>query len=108
MIKKICDVDYTTIYDISVGEHTASGIETNIPDTELYILQVRCTHGMLFCGIFAPEVIEKIQFPAAVFSAPRFEDMLERKPVYLSKSAIEMGATAEMSGEELISLFSAE
>ena len=48
---------------------TAEGVSVNIPGTELEILQVRCTHGMLFCGIFDKTVLEKLDFPAAVFSA---------------------------------------
>ena len=108
MITKIGQHDNTDYYDIAVNGYHASGVATNIPDTELEILQVRCTHGMLFCGIFSPEVLEKIGFPAAVFSAPHFEDMMERKPVFLTKSAVAKGADYEMNGEELIAVFSAD
>ena len=61
---------------------------------------------MLFCGIFDKSVVEKLQFPAAIFSAPKFEDMMKNKPVYLSKAAVVLGATADMTGLDLVSLFS--
>ena len=91
---------------IEVNGASAEGVSVNIPGTELEILQVRCTRGMLFCGIFNAEVLEKLNFPAALFSAPHFEDMLERKPVFLTEAAKAIGAKAEMSGAELLALFS--
>lgn len=94
------------IITIEANRCSAEGISVNVPDSELEILQLRCTHGMLFCGIFDREVLEKLNFPAAVISAPRFEDMLERKPVYLTPAAVSMGATEEMTGAELIECFS--
>ena len=85
---------------------TAEGVSVNIPGTELEILQVRCAHGMLFCGIFDKTVLEKLDFPAAVFSAPHFSDMLERKPVFLTTAAKALGANEDMTGAELIACFS--
>jgi uncharacterized protein YunC (DUF1805 family) len=61
---------------------------------------------MLFCGIFSSDVLEKLDFPAAVFSAPAFPDMMERKPVFLTSKAVAMGAATDMTGEELLILFS--
>ena len=84
----------------------ADGVSVNIPGTELEILQVRCTHGILFCGIFDKNVLEKLDFPAAVFSAPHFSDMLERKPVFLTNAAKALGANEDMTGAELIPCFS--
>lgn len=84
----------------------ADGISVNVPDTELEILQIRCQHGMLFCGIFDTTVLERLNIPAAVFSAPKFDDMLERKPVYITAAAISLGASKEMTGAELIACFS--
>ena len=106
MVQKEIQLDNTAIYDISSGECNAQGIAVNIPNTELKILQVRCKSGMLFCGLFSKEVLEKLDFPAAVFSAPAFSDMLERKPLFLTSKAIAMGATTDMTGEELLVLFS--
>lgn len=85
---------------------TAEGVSVNIPGTELEILQVRCANGMLFCGIFDKTVLEKLDFPAAVFSAPHFSDMLECKPVFLTTSAKALGANEDMTGAKLISCFS--
>ena len=84
----------------------ADGVSVNIPGTELEILQVRCARGMLFCGIFDKAVVEKLNFPAAVFSAPHFSDMLERKPVFLTTAAKALGADEDMTGTELIACFS--
>ena len=85
---------------------TAEGVSVNIPGTELEILQVRCAHGMLFCGIFDKTVLEKLDFPAAVFSAPHFSDMMERKPVFLTTAAKALGANEDMTGAKLIARFS--
>lgn len=94
------------VVPIEVGGVTAEGVTVNIPGTELEILQVRCARGMLFCGIFSTEVLEKLGFPAAVFSAPHFEDMLERNPIFLTTAAKQCGATKDMTGAELIACFS--
>ena len=106
MIQKEIQLDNTVIYDLSVGECHARGIAVNIPDAELNILQARCKNGMLFCGIFSRDVLEKLDFPAAVFSAPAFSDMMERKPVFLTSKAVSIGAAMDMTGEELLVLFS--
>ena len=67
---------------------TAEGVSVNIPGTELEILQVRCAHGMLFCGIFDKTVLEKLNFPAAVFSAPfRYAGAQARLPYARCESA---------------------
>lgn len=106
MIQEVSRYNETICYDIvSEGFH-AEGIATNIPDSELYILQVRCAHGMLFCGIYHPDVLEKLKFPAAIFSAPKLEDMMERKPVFLTQAALDKGASPDMTGAELVALFS--
>ena len=106
MVQKEIQQENTALYDLSVGRCHAQGIAVNIPNTELNILQARCKNGMLFCGIFSRDVLEKLDFPAAVFSAPAFSDMMERKPVFLTSKAIAMGATTDMTGEELLVLFS--
>ena len=54
----------------------------------------------------AKTVLEKLDFPAAVFSAPHFSDMLERKPVFLTTAAKALGANEDMTGAELIPCFS--
>lgn len=94
------------IVPIEVNGVSAEGISVNIPGTELEILQIRCRRGMLLCGIFDKAVLEKLNFPAAVFSAPHFEDMLERSPVYLTAAARDLGAAEDMTGAALVACFS--
>lgn len=94
------------IVTIETNGYSAEGISVNVPDSELEILQIRCTHGMLFCGIFDKEMLGKLNFPAAVFSAPDLKAMLERKPVYLTPAALAIGASEEMTGAELVACFS--
>jgi uncharacterized protein YunC (DUF1805 family) len=106
MIKQIAEIDNTTIYDIVVNNKHATGISINIPNTKLEILHVRCAKGMMFCGIFNPAVLEKLQVPAGVFSAPTFEVMLLNKPTFLSEAALSMGANSDMTGKELLELLS--
>lgn len=105
MISEISKTEAAGLYEISVKNVRAQGISVNIPGTGLEILQIRCQKGILFCGIFDASVVEKLRFPAAIFSAPTFEDMLKNKPVYLSEAAAALGATADMTGLELVSLF---
>ena len=94
------------IVPIEANGVTAEGVSVNIPGTPLEILQVRCANGMLFCGIFDQKVLEKLNFPAAVFSAPHFSDMLERKPNFLTTAAKQRGASEDMTGAEIIVCFS--
>jgi uncharacterized protein YunC (DUF1805 family) len=105
-ISKINTTDTAELCEISVENKRALGISVNIPGTELQILQIRCQKGMLFCRVFDTSVVEKLQFPAAIFSAPKFEDMLNNNPIHLSKAAVALGATADMTGRELVKLFS--
>jgi uncharacterized protein YunC (DUF1805 family) len=104
MIEKKLESGGTTVYDLTVNGVCVPGFATNIPGTELQILQVRCRRGMMFCGLFSTEVLAKLNFPAAVFSAPRFEDMMERRPIYLTDAARALGATMEMTGAEMLLL----
>lgn len=105
MIQNAYEAGAALLCEISVGQHSAQGISVNIPGTALHILQVRCRRGMLFCGLFAKDVLERLDFPAAVFSAPEFSDMMERKPVFLTKAALDIGASMDMTGEELVAVF---
>jgi|LSQX01.2.fsa_nt_gb uncharacterized protein YunC (DUF1805 family) len=105
MISEISRTGAAGLYEISAGNVRAEGISVDIPGTGLQILQIRCQKGMLFCGIFDKSVVEKLQFPAAIFSAPKFEDMMKNKPVYLSEAAAALGATPDMTGRDLVGLF---
>ncbi len=93
------------LLDNKAGD-TALGISVDVPDTTLHILQVRCDRGMMFCGIFDKSVLSALHIPAAVFSAPWFDDMMERKPVFLTDEALQMGAAPEMTGAEILAVFS--
>ena len=69
------------------------------------MLQIKCKNGLLLCGLFSPEKIESMEFAACVFSAPKFENMLENKPLFVSPKAREMGVSEEMSGAEIAEIF---
>ncbi|MCQ2735810.1 MAG: YunC family protein [bacterium] len=99
-------VEKVSAKDIYLGEKTAEGVAVTVPGTDISVLQIRCRNGMLFCGLFDPEAIERFGFAAAVFSAPTFEDMLSRTPKYVSKAAEEMGADLSMTGRQIAELFS--
>ncbi len=99
-------MDNVKFVPIEASGVTAEGVSVSIPGTPREILQVRCTNGMLLCGIFDQKVLEELDFPAAVFSAPHFSDMLERKPIFLTTAAKQRGATEDMTGEEIIGCFS--
>lgn len=92
----------TSVFDIYCDKTHALGISIQIPDSEKSMLQIKCTHGLLLCKIFAPTMIEELKIPAALFSAPTFEEMLSNKPIFLSQEAEKMGATMEMTGEQLV------
>lgn len=107
MIQKLRTQQGTVLYllDNNAGD-TALGISVDVPDTDLHILQVRCGKGMMFCGIFDKNVLSALHIPAAVFSAPWFDDMMERRPVFLTAEALHIGASPEMTGAELLTVFS--
>lgn len=93
-------------YEILCGEKKAQGVAIGVPDSQSSILSICCQHGMLFCRLFDVAVANKIGLPAAIMAAPFMEDMLKNTPVALSDAAIAMGATTEMTGAEIVELFS--
>ena len=108
MVTKRLEMEQTYLYDISVQDRHAVGIVVTVPEQELEIIQIRCKKGMLLCGIFHPDVVEKIRVPAGIFSAPTINDMLANKPIFLSQAAKEMGANLDMTGDELMLLFASD
>ena len=108
MVTKRLEMEQTYLYDISVQDRHAVGIVVTVPEQELEIIQIRCKKGMLLCGIFHPDVVEKIRVPAGIFSAPTINDMLANKPIFLSQAAKEMGANLDMTGEEVMLLFASD
>lgn len=97
---------WVTTHEITCRKGVAQGISIGVPDSQASILSIRCQHGMLFCRLFDISVANKIGLPAAVFAAPAMEDMLKNKPVALSDAAVAAGATAEMTGLEIVEIFS--
>ncbi len=93
-------------YSITCGGCIAQGIAITVPGEKGQILAINCNNGMLFCRIFDAGIADKLDLPAAVFSAPTIADMLKNKPVALSAAAERILATKEMTGLEIIKLFS--
>lgn len=93
------------IVDVPVGARTLKGISVEIPGTGKNVLQIKCRNGLLLCGLFSPEKIDSIDFPACVFSAPEFKDMLANKPLFVSAKARAMGVTEDMTGAEIAEMF---
>lgn len=106
MIIEINKTGAVRLHEVSAGSASAQGISVSIPGTTLEILQIRCQKGMLLCGLFDRSVLETLDFPAAIFSAPKLEDMIKNSPIYISKAAMALGATTNMTGLDLVKLFS--
>ncbi|MCL2497709.1 MAG: hypothetical protein FWF06_03740 [Symbiobacteriaceae bacterium] len=96
----------SAIYRLVVGEYEVEGVEVSLPGTSQFLLTINCQHGMLACRLVDLSVSDRLNLPLAIFSAARLENILIGKPVMLSQSAVSMGATKEMTGAELVSLFS--
>ena len=94
------------IIDVKAGDLVLPGISVAIPGIGKNVLQIQCKNGMLLCGLFSPEKIDAMEFAACVFSAPKFENMLENHPLFISEKAKALGVTGEMTGEEIAVLFS--
>lgn len=105
MIQQTSENESVNTYSIVCEDCTAQGITIRVPDSTGSILAVRCSHGMLFCRLFDCSVAERIGLPAAIFAAPTLDDLLKNKPVALSDAAVRAGATMDMTGTELIKLF---
>ena len=82
------------------------GVEVKMPGTTQYFLAITCAQGMLACRLVDLAVAERHGLALAIFSAARLENILEGKPVALSQKAQELGATLEMTGEEIITVLS--
>lgn len=97
--------DVVQIVNVPAGEHTLRGVSVEIPGTGKNVLQIKCRNGLLLCGLFSPEKIDSIDFPACVFSAPEFKDILTNKPLFVSAKARAMGVTETMTGLEIAEVF---
>ena len=106
LIEKISEDSGTTIYTVRYEDLEAQGLDCLLPDSDKSMLVIQCRHGMLLCRLFNTPVFSQLNIAAAIFSAPKLKDLLENKPLGLSEPAIAMGATTEMTGLELLKLFS--
>ncbi len=107
MIETIATEQGAAICKITTsGNHTATGAAVELPGSGLRVLQVRCAKGMLFCGIFDKTFLTDRHIPAAVFSAPSFDEMMKRKPNFLTDEAKALGANLDMTGEQIVDALS--
>lgn len=93
---------------VKLNGSISTGTEMRVPQTDKWVVTVKCENGMLGCRIYDIECADMLGLPFAVFSAPDLEDMLSSKPVKLSREALELGAGHDMDGAALIGLFSAQ
>ena len=94
---------------ITAGTVTGSvytGVSIAIPETERAIQIIRCRRGLLCCGIVSQEAVEAIGAAVCLFRAPELKDLLYEKPFYISSKARELGASENLTGQEITALFS--
>lgn len=91
---------------IKVGDYCAEGTEIRLLNSDVYFLFINCKRGVLACRLANLEVSERLKLPIAIFSAARLDDILTGKPFSLSQNAIDLGATMDMTGTQIIGLFS--
>lgn len=106
VVTNMFEQEYTTVKKIVVDGIETVGITTKLPGVDNEILQLRCKNGIMLCGIFSASVLDILKVSGCIFSAPKFDDMLEKAPKAISKKAVEMGVTGNMTGREIIKLFS--
>jgi len=104
-MKYLYEANGVWVYEITVRGASGMAIVVRTPNEKADILQIKCQNGMLLCRAFDKDVMERIDFPVAIFSAIDCEAMLAKKPLYVSPKAVELGANLEMTGEQLFLLF---
>lgn len=105
-LEKVSQAGNIEVFRVTCGGAVAYGASTYIPDEDAYMHQISCAHGLLLCRIFDREAIERDHTVAAILPAPTAEDLLRNKPVFVSTAAQSMGASCDMTGAELVELFS--
>ncbi|MCD6484668.1 MAG: DUF1805 domain-containing protein [Candidatus Odinarchaeota archaeon] len=86
---------------IDVNGKTAFGLKLELDPAP--ILLIRAKNGLIGCGFFNIEVANKLDVPFVIISGVKsISEMLEKKPVAISKKAQEMGITKEMTGREIV------
>lgn len=104
-IEKNLSAPNLDVYKITCDEVEVYGYEAKVAEKENCVLMISCPHGDLYCSIFKTEVLDAIDAAGVIFRAPHLENILQNKPVAISKKAAEMGVTEEMTGEEVVKLF---
>lgn len=86
---------------IDINGKTAFGMKLEIDPAPL--LLIRAKNGLIGCGYFNIEVADKLDLPFVIISGVKtISDMLNKKPVAISKKAREMGITEDMTGREIV------
>ncbi len=95
-----------SITEEAVAGSVYTGVSIAIPETERVIQVIRCRRGLLCCGIVSQEAVEAIGAAVCLFRAPALKDLLYEKPFYISSKARELGASENLTGQEIVTLFS--
>ena len=106
MTEQLFSCKGATVVAIEADGIAATGVSVNLPGTEICIHQVRCALGLILCGAFSTDFADGKDVPMALFTMPLITDMLERTPKHLNPAALALGATPEMTGAQLMKLFS--
>ena len=93
------------VTDNMAGQNACVGVSIAIPGTEQAIQLIHCNRGILCCGVLSHEVMEALDASVCLFRAPEIQDILIAKPIYVSPKARELGASEELTGQEIMALF---
>ncbi len=89
---------------IETKNGAALGIKIKLRTTPL--LLIKAEKGYLACGYFNPNTIELIGDRAVIIpKVSSFSEMLNKKPVFVSKEARKLGARLNMTGREILEIF---
>ena len=95
-----------SVTEMTLAGSVYTGVSIAIPETENVIQVIRCRRGLLCCGIVSQEAVEAIGSAVCLFRAPALKDLLCEKPFYISSKARELGASENLTGQEIAALFS--
>ena len=89
---------------IETKNGAALGIKIELRKAPLIL--IRAEKGFLACGYFNPNTIDLLEDKAVIIPhVSNFEEMLEKKPSYVSREARKIGAKLNMTGREILELF---
>ena len=90
---------------IETKKGAALGIKIMLRKAPLLI--IKAEKGYLACGYFNPNTIELLEDRAAIIPhVSNFEEMLSKKPSYVSPEARKLGARLNMTGRDILEIFS--